>query len=179
MDNNPDHWFEKDNKQDLSCHEKPWSHQGIYYEMLPRKIPPQLPQGNSKEIVCHLSEFSPLSVTLVNLCNTWELNKLKHSLDYASIVFSALNILPPVSHACYHFFFVRSLLKYHLGRKAFLTAIYIIVSVSPAKNTMWSLHLSFNFTIVPTIIKNMKNYYQSSISRIKLYADRDLFKHLA
>lgn len=140
------------------------------------KIPPQLPQGNSKEIV---SEFSPLSVILLNLCNTWELNELKHSLNYASIVFSALNILPPESHACYHFFFVRSLLKYYLGRKAFLTAIYMIASVSPAKNIVWSLRLSFNFMIVPTIIKNMKNYYQSSITRIKLYADRDLFKHLA
>lgn len=129
-----------------------------------------------------ISLNSPLSVTLVNLCNTWELNKLKHSLDYASVAFSALNILPPESHACYHFLFVKSLLKYHLVRKAFLTAVYTIASVSSAKNIVWSLHLSLNFTIVPTIIKNMKNslvYHQSSITRIKLYADRDLFKHLA
>lgn len=181
MDNKPDHWFEKYNKQDLNCHEKPWSHQGIYYEMLPRKIPPQLPQRNSKEFSI-ISLNSPLSVTLVNLCNTWELNKLKHSLDYASVAFSALNILPPESHACYHFLFVKSSLKYHLVRKAFLTAVYTIASVSSAKNIVWSLHLSLNFTIVPTIIKNMKNslvYHQSSITRIKLYADRDLFKHLA
>lgn len=79
--------------------------------MLPRKIPPQLPQGSSKEILCHLSEFSPLSVTLVNLCNTLELNKLKHSLDYVSVVFSALNILSTESHTCYHFFFVRSMVQ--------------------------------------------------------------------
>lgn len=181
MDNNPDHWFEKYNKQDVNCHEKPWSHQGIYWWNITQKIPPQLPQRNSKEILYHLSEFS-LSVTLVNLCNTWELNKLKHSLDYASVAFSALNILPPESHACYHFLFVKSSLKYHLVRKAFLTAVYTIASVSSAKNIVCDpFTFLLNFTIVPTIIKNMKNslvYHQSSITRIKLYADRDLFKHL-